>query len=683
MSENIGTNPTVVNPMSKLGAEAALLKRWGAGPREIRVAVAKAPETVLADAMENVKSGQEAYTLIERGSKPKDHHEEIEAVSAQMGLTRNEKGKKIEPAANSLEAKRREQFAQRANLLNEFQQKGFDGIGDGKNPDDPASDLDKVGRQAYLVEQVRQVMLSDPNYTEIFGKLSPTAQDKYIKDQLRTNHKVLAGKIETYLAPRLQNAEFTSVDTDKAFFDDRAAKRAITEAQEPGKQIEDRIADKKTERTQYETDYNADVTEARTHASDDRILMRKVSPLLEDLNKKYIAAYTAAQTDPTQLVLVNTLGAQINQIRANPDFIAADYRLNLVHDYDTQMRQCDKDIRELESQKRLESEKIAEAKDKQIQTHDSLERMQKERSYREQQCADGIIADTLGQAFLDLEYDANNAQIEAVSARIPVEEQELAAKRTEVQRAAVAGANDYLDKRWKRERRIPGITQAREWKNRAKRSIIEQWDSLTDPERERFESASQKTFRLELVEDDYQRTINLNNGVDKVMAKFVTSVPGGAAGNKTFAELNDAIPEEKKLKDALRNAALRRTVFVRYHLSAILGKNTGEPPRQVTAVDRNKIMSRSWIDKAVLHGIETEQGARALSEANPNIPGDKPVSAETINKAKAGDKAALETVKQKMKFDLNAFMLVLGLSSAAISMGSSMLKEDQGGQRTA
>jgi len=131
------------------------------------------------------------------------------------------------------------------------------------------------------------------------------------------------------------------VDTYEAFRDDRTAKRAITEAGEPVRQLENKIKDEKAEKSEYETDYKDDVTEARTHASDDRIFMRSVSPILEDLNKKYIAAYTAAQTDPTQLVLVNTLGSQINQIRNDPGFAAAFDRQTLVRTYDTQMRQYD------------------------------------------------------------------------------------------------------------------------------------------------------------------------------------------------------------------------------------------------------------------------------------------------------------------------------------------------------
>jgi hypothetical protein len=671
MPENI-----VANPISKPGAEAVLLERWGAGKPKIEAAQRKAPETVLADAMEHATSGQEAYKLIERGSRPKDHHEEIEDLSGKMGLKRNEKTGKIEqPVPGTSEAKRREQFAERANLLNEYQQKGFDGIGDGKDPDNPADKLDKPNRQAYLVKQCRQAMLEDPNYAETFGRLPQDKQDKYITEQLRTNYKKMAGKIETYLTPRLQNADFISVDTDKAFFDDRTAQRAIKDAGEPGRQIDDKIKDKIAEIKDLENMYKDDVDEARTHRLEDKKIIRDISSELNDLYSKFDAAAAAPKRD---LHMMNDLATRIDEVQNRPGVKNATNRLGLVEEYDKQTAQYNTEIRQLESDKRTAALKIEEAKDHQIQTHDSLERMQEERAYREQQSADRIISDTLGQAFMDLEYEANEAQMAAVSARIPIEEQELAARRTEVQRATVAGANDYLDDRWKRSRRIPGITQAKEWKNRAERSIIEKWDSLTDPERERFESASEKTTRLELIEDDYQRTINLDGGVDRVMRNLVTSIPGGAGGgNKTFAELSDAISDEKDLKDMLRNAALRHIVDIRHELSAELGRKTDEPPRQVTEADRKKIVSRSWIDKGVLDGIQTDQGLKALSEANPNILGDIPVSRETIDKAKAGDKAALETVKQKMKVNPSVFLLVLGLSSAEISMGSTMLHEDQ------
>ncbi len=663
MPEITGVTPPTLNPISKPGAEAVLLERWGAGKPKVEAAQRKAPETVLADAMEHVTSAEEAYKLIERGSRPEDHHQEIEEVSGKIGLKRDEKtGKVDQPAVGSREEKRREQFAQRANLLNEYQQKGFDGIADGKNPDDPAANLNKVGRQSYLVEQCRQVMLSDPNWSETFSKLPPDKQDKYITEQLRTNHKKLAAKIETAFNERLQNADFTSVDTDTAFMDDRAANRAIKEAGEPVRQADDKIKDKKAEIKDFEDMYKDVVDEAKTHRIDDKKVIRDITPELNDLVSKYDQA--AAKKDRPAM---NDLATQIDAIQNRADVKAATHRMGLVEEYDKQMAQYNTDIRQLESEKRTAVLKIEEAKDKQIQTHDSLERMQKERAYREQKSADGILSDTLGQAFLDLEYEANEAQMAAVSARIPVEEQELAAQRTEAQRAIVAGANDYLDDHWKRQRRVPGITAAKEWKNKAKNKIIKEWDKLTDPQRERFENASEKATRLDLVEDDYQRTINVDAGVDRVMGTLVTSVPGGAAGNKTFAELSDAIPAEKQLKDTLRNAALRHIVDVRYALSNAMGA-----PRQVTDADCKKIMSRSWINKAVLDGIHTDQGEKVLRgiEVTPSATaGDVPLSDETIKKAKEGDALALQRVKDKMK-NPNVFSTILGLAFGAVMMGS-------------
>lgn len=225
-------DPIPENPLSQQAAKAVLLEHYGVGKPEVRTAVKQAPEKeVLADAMKNVTSGPEAYKLIDRGSRPKDHHQEIEDLTKTMGYTRDEKGKKIEPVAGSDEAKRQALVTNRLNLINEYQQNGFDGL--------------NRGSQTYMVEQMRQMMLSDPNWAETFGKLSQAAQDKDITDKLRANHKIYAGKTETSLNEHFKNTEFTSTDYDKAFNDNQDAKRAITAAGEPGKNVQGEIRDKK------------------------------------------------------------------------------------------------------------------------------------------------------------------------------------------------------------------------------------------------------------------------------------------------------------------------------------------------------------------------------------------------------------------------------------------------------
>jgi hypothetical protein len=185
-----------------------------------------------------------------------------------------------------------------------------------------------------------------------------------------------------------------------------------------------------------------------------------------------------------------------------------------------------------------------------------------------------------------------------------------------------------------------------------------------------------------LIEDDYQRTINLDNGVDKVLAKFniegtsvnVTDSSGTVIGTrkKTFAELDDAIPDEKKQKDMLRVAALRHTIDVRYDLSSELGKKTGEPPRQVTTQDLDKISRRSWADAAVSEGIKTEQAQKALTEKNPNDPLDEPVTPEELADAQKDAKTDAEKAKKQTAIRKIMAKLRKGGKAAAIILGVSV-----------
>lgn len=369
--------------------------------------------------------------------------------------------------------------------------------------------------------------------------------------------------------------------------------------------------------------------------------------------------------DQQQRVKVAQLTAQqMNEeaaLSGDQIYIDAKDRQDFLKEYDQYVARLNTEIRTLENQRNTASSAKEKANEQQIQTQESLERVIKEREYHEKQFADGIISDTLGKAFLDLEYEQNEALIAAVSAQIPVEEHQLAAKRTEEQNAAVAGVNTYLDEqRWTKERRIPGITKLKEWKTKGKKEFFKWWDQRTDPERDRYLSGTEKVTRLDLVEDDYQRTINVEDGIDRVMQAYVTTVPGGAAGgNKTFFELMDAIPAEKELKAAIRNGALRHMVDVRYAVSDAMGA-----PLQVTEADRSKIMSRSWIDKGVVDGIMTDQGAKALVEAG--------VSQATIDKAKTGDKDALHTVKDTAKSKPKVFQSILGIAFGAVMVGTTL-----------
>jgi hypothetical protein len=713
-------NPVAPTPISKNVAEAAVAARYSKD-RAVAVASANAPgNEALKKAVESAtnKNATETMVYLEQLAAPEDHASEIRQIADKFGNTYDAKGRKeaLKPTnpdgTTNEEYIRQEAFVKQATLMNDLLQKGYDGLEDIQDASGTVT-YSKDAQQADLRQMVTSSLEGDANFKTLIeaargqdvaeaisNGLPATDKNEraFVEKYLKNNNpdgKIVLGKLNTYLTDALnKGSQFTGVDIDGKHRTTRTAQREADAAQQPIKDAQTELNEVKKQLDEIQKAGAAkdEIDALKTTEANDKKKVTDVDKQTVSLKRKLASqkqlrsdAYASqdrAGVDDAEKEIAK-LNADIRSYE-NADYDSAKANLDKLNEYRATEKNLKSQKTALESQ--IKSLKLA-AEEKNDNLNDaqaSEKRTQDEHAYQEKKFT-RQFSTIIGKAVIEHEVTEAILIAKKISERIPVEEQQIRAQQNESEKKMASGANDYLDKRWKKERKsIKGtnwIWKSGKWVKEGGITGLASklGDKLFDQDRERVDEKSEALYNAKYVEDDYQRIVNQPDGIDQTLAGYVVEVIPAVYDvtgtmttperKKTYAELNEANANDKRQKDLIRNTALRHTLNVRDTLSQAESEKTGKPPKKVTESDQKKLLDKTWIESAIIDGVKTEQAQKALETADPAVPGDEPVTKEDMDKAKAGDKNAIAKLKRIMLTNRNKFALILGIPLILVAAG--------------